>query len=154
LRPVINATGVILQTNLGRAPLSESAQKAILAVAGGYSTLEYKLDEGRRGKRDSHIETLVKTITGAPAALVVNNNAAAVMLILSALARDRDVIISRGQLVEIGGGFRIPDVMRDSGANLVEVGATNRTTLDDYTEAINPQTTLLMRVHASNFKQI
>ncbi len=154
LRPVINATGVILHTNLGRAPLAESAQQAILAVAAGYSTLEYELEEGKRGKRDNHIETLVTAITGAEAALVVNNNASAVLLILTALAQSREVLVSRGQLVEIGGGFRMPDVMANSGAKLVDVGATNCTRLDDFAQAITPQTAILMRVYASNFKQI
>lgn len=154
LRPVINATGVILQTNLGRAPLSRAAQELILQVAAGYSTLEYDLDAGTRGKRDTHIEALVMAITGAEAALVVNNNAAAVVLILGALAFGREVIISRGQLVEIGGGFRVPDVMVKSGAKLVEVGTTNRTHVADFAEAITPNTALLMRAHASNFKQI
>jgi L-seryl-tRNA(Ser) seleniumtransferase len=154
LRPAINATGVIVHTNLGRAPLSEAAQAAMLAVAGGYSTLEFDLEAGRRGKRDEHAEALLRAVTGAEAALVVNNNAAAVNLMLATLARDREVLISRGQLVEIGGGFRMPDVMARSGARLVEVGTTNRTRLEDFAEAITPQTALLMRVHASNFKQI
>jgi L-seryl-tRNA(Ser) seleniumtransferase len=154
LRPVINATGVILHTNLGRAPLSESAQQAMLAIAAGYSTLEYQLDEGTRGKRDAHAETLVTTVCGSEAALVVNNNAAAVLLMLSALAQGREVVISRGQLVEIGGGFRLPEVMAQSGARLVEVGTTNRTHLDDFVQAIGSQTALVMRAHASNFKQV
>jgi L-seryl-tRNA(Ser) seleniumtransferase len=154
LRPVINATGVVLHTNLGRAPLSESAQQAMLAVASGYSTLEYELDEGKRGKRDSHIEPLIAAVTGAQAAFVVNNNASALLLILSALAKDKEVVVSRGQLIEIGGGFRIPDVLANSGAKLVEVGATNRTHLDDYGQAISPQTALILRAHASNFKQV
>lgn len=154
LRPVINATGVIIHTNLGRAPLSESAQAAILAAAAGYTTLEYDLESGERGRRDEHAETLLKAITGAEAALVVNNNAAAVSLILTALARDKEVIVSRGHLVEIGGGFRMPEVMGRSGARLVEVGTTNKTRLEDFEEAISLQTALLMRVHASNFKQI
>ncbi len=158
LRPVINATGVILHTNLGRAPLAESAQQAMLSVATGYSTLEYDLEEGTRGKRDRHAEALITAITSAEAALVVNNNAAAVLLILTALAQGRDVIISRGQLVEIGGGFRVPDVMAQSGARLVEVGTTNRTRPEDYEQALegggtaNPA--LILRAHASNFKQI
>jgi L-seryl-tRNA(Ser) seleniumtransferase len=154
LRPVINATGVILHTNLGRAPLCESAQQAMLAVAAGYSTLEYELEGGERGRRESHVESLITAITGAEAATVVNNNAAAVLLILMALAQHGEVIISRGQLVEIGGGFRIPDVLAQSGARLVEVGTTNRTRLDDFAQAIGPQTALLMHAHASNFKQI
>ncbi len=154
LRAVINATGVILHTNLGRAPLSESAQQAMLSVAAGYSTLEYDIEEGKRGKRDNHVEPLVAAITGAEAALVVNNNASALLLILSTLAQGKEVVISRGQLIEIGGGFRVPDVMLNSGAKLVEVGTTNRTHLDDYVQAISPQSALLMRAHASNFKQI
>lgn len=157
LRPVINATGVILHTNLGRAPLSTAAQAAMLSVASGYSTLEYQLETGKRGKRDTHVESIVTAVTGAAAALVVNNNAAAITLILSALAGSgerRDVLISRGQLVEIGGGFRMPDVMAQSGAHLVEVGTTNRTRLEDFARAITPNTAMLLRVHASNFKQI
>jgi L-seryl-tRNA(Ser) seleniumtransferase len=154
LRPVINATGVIIHTNLGRAPLSEAAQEAMLTVAAGYSTLEYRLEEGQRGRRDDHAEALLKAVTGAEAALVVNNNAAALTLILSVLAKERESIISRGQLVEIGGGFRMPEVMAQSGAQMVEVGTTNRTRLDDFERAITPKTTLLLCVHASNFKQI
>ncbi len=152
LRPAINATGVIIHTNLGRAPLSAEARAAMDAVALGYSNLEYDLEAGQRGSRYVHAEALLCRLTGAEAALVVNNNAAAVLLILTALARSRDVIISRGQLVEIGGGFRIPDVMRQSGANLVEVGTTNRTYLRDYESAIGEDTAALMRVHRSNFR--
>ncbi len=136
LQPVINATGVILHTNLGRAPLSESALAAMQAVSQGYSTLEYDLEKGRRGSRYTHTEDLLKRLTGAEAALVVNNNASALLLILSALARRRRVLISRTQLIEIGGGFRIPDVMKESGAILVEIGATNRVHLADYQKAI------------------
>lgn len=154
LRPVINATGIIIHTNLGRAPLCDAAQQAISAIAGAYSTLEYQLEDGKRGKRDSHIEKLICQITGAEAAFVVNNNAAAVLLMLTTLAQGREVIISRGQLVEIGGGFRVPDVMQRSGARLIEVGTTNRTNIDDFAQAITPQTALLMHAHASNFKQI
>jgi L-seryl-tRNA(Ser) seleniumtransferase len=154
LRPVINATGVILHTNLGRAPLSETAQQAILEVAGQYNTLEFDLDSGGRGSRLIHAESVLKDVTGAEAALVVNNNAAALVLILSALAKGREVVISRGQLVEIGGGFRVPEVMAQSGAVLVEVGTTNRTRAADYTRALTENTALLMRAHASNFKQI
>jgi L-seryl-tRNA(Ser) seleniumtransferase len=154
LRPVINATGVIIHTNLGRAPLSAAAQAAILAAAAGYSTLEFDLKTGKRGSRLVHAEAVLREITGAEAALIVNNNAAALVLILTALARDREVIISRGQLVEIGGGFRIPEVMAQSGARLVEVGTTNRTRAADYERAITADTAALMRAHASNFKQI
>jgi L-seryl-tRNA(Ser) seleniumtransferase len=152
LRPAINATGVIIHTNLGRAPLSAEARAAMDAVALSYSNLEYDLDAGRRGSRYVHAEELLCRLTGAEAALVVNNNAAAVLLVLMALARDREVIISRGQLVEIGGGFRIPDVMRQSGARLVEVGTTNRTYVRDYEAAITENTAALMRVHRSNFR--
>ena len=154
LHPVINATGVIIHTNLGRAPLSDAARQAMEAVAAGYSNLEYDLEAGERGSRYLHAEQLLCRLTGAEAALVVNNNAGAVFLVLTALARGREVIISRGQLVEIGGGFRIPDVLRQSGANLVEVGTTNRTHLSDFRDAISPETALLLRVHSSNFKQI
>jgi len=154
LRPVINATGVIIHTNLGRAPLSRATMEAMATVGRGYSNLEFDLEAGQRGSRYSHAQTLLTRLTGAEAALVVNNNAAAVLLMLSALARDREVIISRGQLVEIGGGFRIPDVMRQSGARLVEVGTTNRTYLEDYAAAISEETVALMRVHFSNFRQV
>lgn len=154
LRPVINATGVIIHTNLGRAPLSEAAQQAIVDAAGSYSTLEFDLDSGQRGSRSVHAAKLIQEVTGAEAALVVNNNAAALVLLLSVLARGREVVISRGQLVEIGGGFRVPEVMAQSGALLVEVGTTNRTRTADYERAITPNTALLMRAHASNFKQI
>ena len=154
LRPVINATGIIIHTNLGRAPLGEAALAAAAGVAAGYATLEYDLDSGRRGARSVHAERLLTRLTGAAAALVVNNNAAAVLLMLTALCRGREVIISRGQLVEIGGGFRIPDVMAQSGARLVEVGATNRTHLRDYAEAITPDTVALLAVHHSNYKII
>ncbi len=154
LAPVINATGVIIHTNLGRAPLSDAARRAMDSVAAGYSNLEYDLAAGERGSRYSHAEALLRRLTGAEAALVVNNNAGAVFLVLSALARGREVVISRGQLVEIGGGFRIPDVLRQSGAQLVEVGTTNRTHLRDYRAAIGPDTAMLLRVHSSNFKQI
>jgi L-seryl-tRNA(Ser) seleniumtransferase len=154
LQPVINATGVIIHTNLGRAPLSTAARQAMQEVAGGYSNLEYDLGAGERGSRYVHAEALLTRLTGAEAALVVNNNAGAVFLVLSALAQNREVVISRGQLVEIGGGFRIPDVLRQSGAHLVEVGTTNRTHLPDYEEAIGDETALLLRVHSSNFKQI
>ena len=151
LRPVINATGVIINTNLGRAPLSPAALEAVQRVAGGYSNLEYELEAGVRGSRHSHIETLLRELTGAEPALVTNNNAAAVLLALSTLAVGREVIISRGQLVEIGGGFRVPDVMRQSGCHLVEVGTTNRTRVSDYEAALNERTALLLSVHPSNF---
>jgi L-seryl-tRNA(Ser) seleniumtransferase len=152
LRPVINATGVILHTNLGRAPLSEETRAAMEAVSGGYCNLEFELASGRRGSRQSHVEKLLCRLTGAEAALVVNNNASAVLLALTALAKRKEVIVSRSQAVEIGGGFRVPDVMRQSGAKLVEVGTTNCTYLKDYEEAIGPRTAALMRVHASNFR--
>ncbi len=152
LRPAINATGVIIHTNLGRAPLSAEAREAMDAVAVGYSNLEYDLEGGQRGSRYAHAEALLCQLTGAEAALVVNNNASAVLLILMALARGQEVILSRGQLVEIGGGFRIPDVMRQSGATLVEVGTTNRTYLRDYEGALTEKTAALMRVHRSNFR--
>ena len=154
LVPVINATGIIVHTNLGRAPLSAAARAAMDAVAQGYSNLEYSLETGSRGSRYLHAEALLCKLTGAEAALVVNNNAGAVLLALSALAHDRDVVISRGQLVEIGGGFRVPDVLRQSGARLVEVGATNRTHPRDFEAAIDADTALLLRVHSSNFKQV
>ncbi len=154
LRPVINATGTILHTNLGRAPLSLEAQQAILAVAAHYNTLEYDLESGKRGSRLRHASDFLVDVTGAEAGLVVNNNAAALVLLLSALAQGREVIISRGQLVEIGGGFRVPEVMEQSGAKLVEVGATNRTRAADYERAVTENTAMLMRAHASNFKQI
>ncbi len=152
LRPVINATGVIIHTNLGRAPLSKAALHAIQGAGEGYNTLEYNLDRGTRGKRDQHAEHLLTLLTGAEAAMVVNNNAAAVLLGLTALARRKQVIISRSQLIEIGGGFRIPDVMKQSGAKLVEVGTTNRTHLKDFESAIEARTALIMRAHHSNFK--
>ncbi|WP_141727914.1 L-seryl-tRNA(Sec) selenium transferase [Thermogemmatispora onikobensis] len=152
LRPVINATGVIINTNLGRAPLSASSLQALQAVAQGYANLEYNLEAGERGSRSVHASALLRELTGAEAALVVNNNAAAVLLALSTLAAGREVIISRGQLVEIGGGFRVPDVMRQSGCLLVEVGTTNRTRLSDYAAAISERTALLLAVHPSNFR--
>jgi L-seryl-tRNA(Ser) seleniumtransferase len=151
LRPVINATGVIINTNLGRAPLSAGAFAAMQAVATGYSNLEYDLEAGERGSRHAHVAGLLRELTGAEDALVANNNAAAVLLSLSALAAGREVVISRGQLVEIGGGFRVPDVMRQSGCQLVEVGTTNRTRLADYEAALSERTALLLSVHPSNF---
>jgi L-seryl-tRNA(Ser) seleniumtransferase len=152
LCPVINATGVVLHTNLGRAPLCEDALEAMVEVGRGYSNLEYDLEAGERGSRYVHAEELLCRLTGAEGALVVNNNAGAVLLTLSALAQGRQVVISRGQLIEIGGGFRIPDVMRQSGAHLVEVGTTNRTHLRDYEQAIGPDTAMLMLAHQSNFR--
>ncbi len=152
LVPVINATGVIIHTNLGRAPLSEETIAAMRSAAQSYSNLEYDLETGERGSRHAHAESIITRLTGAPAALFVNNNAAAVMLILAAFAKDREVIISRGQLVEIGGGFRVPDVLLQSGARLVEVGTTNRTYIHDYARAITDSTSLLLRVHHSNFR--
>lgn len=154
LRPVINATGVIIHTNLGRAPLSMAANAAMRAAATGYSTLEFDLQSGQRGSRLSHAADMLRDLAGAEDALVVNNNAAALVLILSALACDKEVIISRGQLVEIGGGFRIPAIMQQSGARLVEVGATNRTRINDFADALTADTAMLLRVHSSNFKQI
>ena len=154
LTPVINASGVILHTNLGRAPLSRTACEAMLAVAAGYSNLEYDLKRGRRGERSEHVERQLRQLTGAEAALVVNNNAAAVLLALTGLARRKEVLISRSQLIEIGGGFRIPEVMRQSGAKLVEVGTTNRTHLSDFETAIHERTGLIFRAHHSNFRII
>lgn len=151
LEPVINATGVILHTNLGRAPLSEAAIEEIGRSATSYSNLEYDLDAGARGKRDVHVAQLLERLTGAEAAIVVNNCAAAVLLVLAALAKDAEVIVSRGELIEIGDGFRIPEIMAQSGAVLREVGTTNRTRIVDYENAINEHTKLLLRVHPSNF---
>lgn len=153
LRRVINATGVILHTNLGRAPLSESARKSV-AEAAGYCTLEYDPTTGSRGKRGGHAEELLTQLTGGEAALVVNNCASAALLILTVLARDGETIVSRGELVEIGGDFRVPDVMSNSGTRMVEVGSTNRTRLDDYRGAMNDRTRLIMRVHPSNYRII
>ncbi len=154
LQPVINAAGVILHTNLGRAPLSQAAIQAVQEVASGYSSLEYDLAKGRRGSRLIHAEALLQRLTGAEAATVVNNNASAVMLALSALARRRGVVIARSQLVEIGGGFRVPEVMKQSGARLVEVGTTNRVHLRDYEVALEEKPALFMRAHRSNFQII
>ena len=151
LRSVINATGVIINTNLGRSPLSQEALRAVQQVAGGYSNLEYDVEEGKRGSRHTHVLALLRELTGAEAALVTNNNAAAVLLALSSLAMGREVIISRGQLVEIGGGFRVPDVMRQSGCLLVEAGTTNRTRISDYEAALSERTAVLLTVHPSNF---
>ena len=154
LRPVINATGVIIHTNLGRALLSESAQAAMLAAASAYNTLEFDLETGRRGSRLAQAGDILRDLTGAEDALVVNNNASALILILSALAKGKEVIISRGQLVEIGGGFRIPAIMSESGAELVEVGTTNRTRIADYEDGLSENSAMLLRVHSSNFKQV
>ena len=152
LQPVINATGVILHTNLGRAPLPESVVEEFRRSATQYSNLEYDLEAGARGKRDVHTAELLTRLTGAEAAIVVNNCAAAVLVTLAAFARDGEVIVSRGELIEIGDGFRIPEIMEQSGALLREVGTTNRTRLADYENAINEKTKLLLRVHPSNFK--
>jgi L-seryl-tRNA(Ser) seleniumtransferase len=153
LIPVINATGVIIHTNLGRAPLSSSAIQAVNIVSQGYSNLEYDLTKGQRGSRLVHCEQVIQQLTGAEAAMVVNNNASAVLIVLTALAKRRSVIISRSQLVEIGGGFRIPDVMKQSGAKLIEVGTTNRVHLYDYEDAIAERpAALIMRAHRSNFQ--
>ncbi|HVD61811.1 MAG TPA: L-seryl-tRNA(Sec) selenium transferase [Gemmatimonadaceae bacterium] len=151
LRPVINATGIVLHTNLGRAPLPDAAINAVIMIAGGYTNLEYDLDEGRRGSRYSHCVSLLKELTGAEDAIVVNNCASALVLALSALSRGREVIVSRGELVEIGGSFRVPDIMGRSGATLAEVGTTNRTHLDDYVRAINSRTGAIAKIHRSNF---
>ena len=152
LRPAVNATGVVIHTNLGRAPLAESAAKAVAEVARGYSTLEYSVDTCSRGSRKEHAAQLIRSLTGAEDALVVNNNAAAVLLVLATHAAGKEVIVSRGELVEIGGSFRIPDVMAASGAKLVEVGATNRTHLGDYERAITPETAMILKVHPSNYR--
>lgn len=152
LRPVINATGIVIHTNLGRSLLAEEALERLQAVCSGYSNLEYNLDLGERGSRYVHAEAILRELTGSEAALVVNNNAGAVFLVLNTLARGREVVVSRGQLVEIGGSFRIPDVMSSSGAILKEVGTTNRTHLKDYVAAISDQTALLMKVHTSNYR--
>lgn len=154
LRPVINATGIVIHTNLGRSVLSEKILENVIKVASGYSNLEYDLKLGQRGKRYSHIQSILNEITGAESSLIVNNNAAAVFVCLSALAKGREVIVSRGELVEIGGSFRIPDVMASSGAILKEVGTTNKTHLLDYERAINENTALLLKVHQSNFRTI
>jgi L-seryl-tRNA(Ser) seleniumtransferase len=152
LRRVINASGVILHTNLGRAPLSRAAVEAVAAAAGSYSNLELDIETGRRGERSTLVSGLLTTLFGCEAALVVNNNAAAVLLALTALCKGHEVIVSRGQLVEIGGSFRMPDVMRLSGARMVEVGTTNRTRKSDYEQAVTPRTAALLRVHTSNFR--
>jgi L-seryl-tRNA(Ser) seleniumtransferase len=154
LRPVINATGIVLHTNLGRAPLPDSSLRNIVEVSKGYSNLEYDIEEGRRGKRHSHARRLLREITGAEDATVVNNNAGAVLIALSALAKGKEVIVSRGELVEIGGSFRIPEVMAQSGAILKEVGATNKTHPRDYESAIGPDTALILKVHKSNYRMV
>lgn len=154
LRRVINATGIVLHTNLGRAPLADEAMAAIAETAAGYCNLEYDLSAGQRGRRGAALEDLLCEVTGAEAGLAVNNGAAAILLALSALAAGGEVIVSRGEMVEIGGGFRIPDVIRQGGARLVEVGTTNRTNLKDYRAAITPETRVLLKVHQSNFRTI
>jgi L-seryl-tRNA(Ser) seleniumtransferase len=154
LRRVLNATGVIVHTNLGRAPLPEAALERVHEVGRGYSNLEYDLGEGGRGSRQDHAAGILRRLTGAEAALVVNNNAGAVLLALAALAEGREVLVSRGELIEIGDGFRIPEVLARSGARLVEVGTTNRTRTADYERAIGPETALLLRVHQSNFRLV
>jgi L-seryl-tRNA(Ser) seleniumtransferase len=154
LKPVINATGIVIHTNLGRSILAERVLTKFKPVAGGYSNLEYDLQKGERGSRYSHVEGILKEITGAEAGTVVNNNAAAVLVALDTLARGREVVVSRGQLVEIGGSFRIPEVMKRSGAKMVEVGTTNKTHLRDYEEVIGPDTALLLKVHKSNYHLI
>ncbi|HEX9599577.1 MAG TPA: L-seryl-tRNA(Sec) selenium transferase [Gaiellaceae bacterium] len=154
LRRVINATGVIVHTNLGRAPLAEAALERVREISRGYSNLEYDVGAGGRGSRQDHVGGILRRLTGAESALVVNNNAAAVMLALAALAEGREVLVSRGELIEIGDGFRIPDVLERSGARLREVGTTNRTSASDYEAAIGPETAVLLRVHQSNFRII
>ncbi|HZI06677.1 MAG TPA: L-seryl-tRNA(Sec) selenium transferase, partial [Archangium sp.] len=151
LRPVLNATGVVLHTNLGRAPLAPEAVARVAEVGRGYSNLEYDLDEGERGSRYAPVVELLTHLTGAEDALVVNNCAGAALLVLATLAAGHEAIVSRGELVEIGGGFRVPDVMKQSGARLVEVGTTNRTRRSDYESALTPDTGVLMKVHRSNF---
>ncbi len=154
LRPVINATGIVIHTNLGRSPLSTRVLQNVAAVGSGYSNVEYDLSAGKRGKRHIHVSRLLQQITGAEDALIVNNNAAAVLICLSTMAREKEVIVSRGELVEIGGSFRIPDVMTASGALLHEVGTTNKTHLHDYVRAVNESTALFLKVHQSNYRMI
>jgi L-seryl-tRNA(Ser) seleniumtransferase len=154
LRRALNATGIVVHTNLGRAPLADAALDRIREVGGGYSNLEYDVTAGTRGSRQDHVAGLLRRLTGAEAALVVNNNAAAVLLALAALAEGREVVVSRGELIEIGDGFRIPDVLARSGARLVEVGTTNRTRATDYEAAVGHETALLLRVHQSNFRLV
>lgn len=154
LRRVINATGIVVHTNLGRSPLADAAVEAVAEVARGYSTLEYDVTGGVRGSRHVHVEELICRLTGAEAAMAVNNNASAVLLGLAALARRKEAIVSRGQLVEIGGSFRIPDIMRESGAKMVEIGTTNKTHLADYENAITSRTGLILKVHSSNYRVV
>jgi L-seryl-tRNA(Ser) seleniumtransferase len=154
LQRVLNATGVVVHTNLGRAPLAEAALERVREAGRGYSNLEYDLEAGARGSRQDHVAGILRRLTGAEAALVVNNNAAAVLLALAALAEGRDVVVSRGELIEIGDGFRIPDVLARSGARLVEVGTTNRTRAADYERAVSAETAVLLRVHQSNFRLV
>ena len=154
LRRVINATGIVVHTNLGRSPLAETAIEAAAEVARGYSTLEYDVPSGQRGSRHVHVEELICRLTGAETAMAVNNNASGVLLGLAALARRKEAIVSRGQLVEIGGSFRIPDIMRESGAKMVEIGTTNKTHLRDYQNAITPRTGLMLKVHTSNYRVV
>lgn len=154
LKKVINATGTIIHTNLGRAPLSKRALKHVMETAESYSNLEYDLEKGSRGSRHCHVEQLIRKITGAEAAMIVNNNAAAVYLVLREFAKDKEVIVSRGELVEIGGSFRISSIMEESGAKLIEVGTTNKTHLYDYEHAITENTAMILKVHQSNFKMI
>jgi L-seryl-tRNA(Ser) seleniumtransferase len=154
LRRVLNATGVIVHTNLGRAPLAAAALDRVREIGAGYSSLEYDLAEGARGSRQDHVAPLLRGLTGAEAALVVNNNAAALLLCLAALAEGREVLVSRGELIEIGDGFRIPDVLARSGARLVEVGTTNRTRVADYERSVGSETAVLLRVHQSNFRVV
>ena len=152
LRRVVNATGVVIHTNLGRSLLAREAVEAVNEVAGAYNTLEYSLDPGERGQRNDRVEWLLCRLTGAEAALAVNNNAAAVVLALSALAKDKESVVSRGELVEIGGSFRIPDIMALSGTKMVEVGTTNRTHLRDYEAAITEECAMLLKIHPSNYR--
>lgn len=154
LRPVVNATGVLLHTNLGRAPIGQEALASALELGRGYSNLEFRMEDGARGSRHEHAGALLAQAVGAEAGIVVNNNAAAVLLALGALARGRSVVVSRGELVEIGGGFRVPEIMAESGCRLIEVGTTNRTRLADYSRAITDDTALLLKVHASNYRMI
>ena len=153
LAPVLNATGVLLHTNLGRAPIDVGARAAMTA-AGGYTNIEYRLDTGTRGSRQDHGGSLLALACGAEAGYVVNNNAAAVLLVLATMARDRDVVVSRGELVEIGGGFRVPEILAETGATLVEVGTTNRTRIADYERAVTPRTAIVLKVHASNYRMV